>query len=125
MSTNAKAYYENNPTAMKPVRASMPDVIKGFAGLHQATMKAGALTVLEKELMAMAIGIATRCENCIYSHAQAAVNAGGTREQILEAAGVAVLMQGGPAYTYLPRVLEALDAIAERSSTRAGSLTAS
>ena len=33
------------------------------------------------------------------------------REQILEAAGVAVLMQGGPAYTYLPRVTEAIEAL--------------
>jgi len=59
--------------------------------------------------------LAMRCENCIYSHVQAAQKAGATREQILEAAGVAVLMQGGPSYTYLPRVTEALEAIAERS----------
>ena len=80
-------------------------------------MKAGALSVLEKELMALAIGLAVRCENCIYSHVQAAVHAGATRVQILEAAGVAVLMQGGPAYTYLPRVIEALDALGVASST--------
>ena len=115
MSGNAKDYYENNAASMKPVRAAMPDLIKGFGGLHQAAMKAGALTVLEKELMALGIGLAVRCENCIYAHVQAAQNAGATREQILEAAGVAVLMQGGPTYTYLPRVTEALDALAERS----------
>jgi AhpD family alkylhydroperoxidase len=101
---------------MKPVRASMPDLIKGFGSLHQSAMKPGALTVLEKELMALAIGLALRCENCIYAHVQASLNAGATREQILEAAGVAVLMQGGPTYTYLPRVIEALDALTEPSS---------
>jgi AhpD family alkylhydroperoxidase len=79
-------------------------------------MKPGALTVLEKELIALAIGLAVRCENCVYAHVQAALNAGATREQVLEAAGVAVLMQGGPSYTYLSRVVEALDAIASRSS---------
>jgi AhpD family alkylhydroperoxidase len=114
MSTNAKMYYENNAAAMKPVRASMPDLLKGFGGLHQSVMKGGALTVLEKELIALAIGLAVRCENCIYAHVQAAVNAGATREQILESAGVAVLMQGGPTYTYLPRVIEALDVLAEQ-----------
>ena len=112
MSTNAKAYYENNAAAMKPVRAMMPDLLKGFGGLHQAAMKSGALTVLEKELMALAIGLAVRCENCMYAHIQAALHAGATREQILESAGVAVLMQGGPTYTYLPRVIEAIDALA-------------
>lgn len=115
MSNNAKDYYENNPAAMRPVRAAMADAIKGFAALHQAVMKPGALSVLEKELMAIAIGLAVRCENCIYAHVQAALNAGATREQILESAGVAVLMQGGPTYTYLPRVNEALEALEQRS----------
>jgi AhpD family alkylhydroperoxidase len=113
MFTNAETYYENNPVAMKPVRASMPDLLKGFGALHQSAMKPGTLTVLEKELMALSIGLAVRCENCVYAHVQASMNAGATREQILEAAGVAVLMQGGPTYTYLPRVIEAMDALAE------------
>lgn len=112
MSTNAQAYFEGNAAAMKPVKAEMPDVIRGFGGLHQATMKAGTLSVMEKELMALAIGLSVRCENCMYAHIMAAVKAGATREQVLEAAGVAVMMQGGPTYTYLPRVVEALDAIA-------------
>jgi AhpD family alkylhydroperoxidase len=115
MSSNASEYYENNATAMRPVKGAMPDLIKGFSALHQATMKAGTLSVLEKELVALAIGLAVRCENCIYAHVQAALTAGATRQQILEAAGVAVLMQGGPTYTYLPRVTEALDAIEERT----------
>lgn len=116
MSTNAAAYYEGNAAAMKPVRSAMPDLIKGFGGLHQAAMKPGTLTAAEKELIALGIAIAERCENCIYAHVNAALNAGATREQILEAAGVAVLMQGGPSYTYLPRVTEALDALAERAA---------
>jgi AhpD family alkylhydroperoxidase len=116
MSTHAEEYYENNANAMKSVRASMPDLIRGFGGLHQAAMKPGALTVAEKELMAIAMGLAVRCENCIYAHVQSALKAGATREQILETAGVAVLMQGGPTYTYLPRVTEALDALAAPGS---------
>jgi AhpD family alkylhydroperoxidase len=101
---------------MKTVRAALPEVIKGFSALHQSAMKAGALTVVEKELMALAIGLAVRCDNCIYAHVQAAVHAGATREQVLEAAGVAVMMQGGPTYTYLPRVVEALNGLAVQSA---------
>ena len=112
--TNAQLYYQGNAAAMKPVREAVPELMKGFGGLHQAAMKAGALTVAEKELIALAIGLAVRCENCIYAHVSAAVRAGATREQILDAAGVAVLMQGGPSYTYLPRVVEALDALASK-----------
>ena len=42
---------------------------------------------------------------------KASLAAGATREQIIDAASVAVMMQGGPTYTYLPRVFEALDAL--------------
>lgn len=112
MTTNASNYYQNNPAAMKSVRVAMPDLVSGFRSMHEAAMKPGALSLREKELVAFGIGLALRCENCIYSHVSAALKAGATREQILEAAGVAVLMQGGPSYTYLPRVTEALDALA-------------
>lgn len=116
MPTPAETYYTTNATAMKSVRAAIPEVLKGFGSLHQATMQNGSLTVIEKELIAIAIGLAVRCENCIYAHIQAAIKAGATREQVLEAAGVAVMMQGGPTYTYLPRVTEALDYLAAQNN---------
>ena len=74
-------------------------------------MHGGTLDVKQKELIALGIGIAVRCEPCIYSHVQSAVKAGATRAEILDAAGVALMMSGGPGYTYLPRVVEALDAL--------------
>jgi len=113
MSTSAQQYYQNNAIAMKAVRTATPDLVKAFAGLHGQAMKPGTLTVAEKELIALAIGLAVRCENCIYAHVQAALNAGATPEQIMETAGVAVMMQGGPTYTYLPRVTEALEALTQ------------
>jgi AhpD family alkylhydroperoxidase len=114
MTTSAVEYYERNAEAMKPVRESMSEFLKGFSGLHQAAMKPGSLDLRQKELIALGIGLAVRCENCIYAHTRAAIKAGATREQILEAAGVAVLMAGGPTYTYLPRVTEALAALTQR-----------
>jgi AhpD family alkylhydroperoxidase len=111
MSTNAKDYYENNPAAMKAAREAVPDLMKAFSGMHLQVMREGALSPKTKELIALGIGVAERCENCIYAHAAAAAKLGATRAQILEAAGVSVMMAGGPAYTYLPRVVEALDAL--------------
>lgn len=116
MATNAQNYYQNNAASMRDVRSSMPDVVRGFGGLHQAALKAGSLTVAEKELIALAIALAVRCENCIYAHVRAALKAGASKEQILESAGVAVMMQGGPSYTYLPRVTEALAALEGESN---------
>jgi len=111
MSTDAKSYYEQSPARMSDAKAAMPDVVKAFGGLFQTAMRDGAMTAREKELVALGIGLAVRCDNCIYAHVQKAVRAGATREQVLETAGVAVMMQGGPTYTYLPAVVEALDAL--------------
>lgn len=116
MSTDAKTYYEQSPARMSHARAAAPDVVRGFGALFQAVMKEGALAAREKELIALGIGLAVRCDNCIYAHVQKALKAGATREQVLEAAGVAVMMQGGPTYTHLPEVVEALDALEARGT---------
>ena len=113
MSTEAKSYYQDNPARMARAKAAAPDTVKGFGGLFQAVMKEGTVTGREKELIALGIGIALRCDSCIYAHVEKALKAGATREQVLEVAGVAIMMQGGPCYTYLPKVVEALDALAE------------
>lgn len=111
MSTSAKEFYDNHTAAMRPAREAMGETLKGFGGLHHASMADGAISKKDKELIALAIGLAVRCESCIYAHVQAALKAGATREEIVEAAGVAVMMSGGPGYTYVPRVFEALDAL--------------
>ena len=113
MSSDAKAHYDTNPTRMSAARSAMPDAAKGFGGLFQAVMRDGALTVREKGLISLGMGLALRCDPCVYAHVEKALRAGATREQVLETAAVAVMMQGGPAYTYLPKVVEALDALAE------------
>ncbi|MFO0873136.1 MAG: carboxymuconolactone decarboxylase family protein [Phycisphaerales bacterium] len=102
---------------MHNVKAAAPEVVRAFGTFFQSLMREGALTVREKELVALGIGLAARCEGCIFSHVEKCLKAGATCEQILEVAGVAVMMGGGPTYTYLPKIVEALDHFAEQSST--------
>jgi AhpD family alkylhydroperoxidase len=111
MPADAKAFYDEWPARMSHAKASAPEAVKGFGSLYQFVMKEGALTVREKELVALGIGLALRCDGCIYVHVEKALKAGATRQQVIEAAGVAVMMQGGPTYTYLPKLVEALDAL--------------
>lgn len=94
---------------MAAMKQTTPDIAKAFGGFFQSLMKEGALSVREKELVALGIGIAMRCEPCIYSHVEKCLKTGATPEQVLEVAGVAVVMQGGPAYTYLPEVIRAVE----------------
>jgi len=111
---DAVTFYRQWPSRMSRAKVSSSDAVKGFQALFQSVMRDGALSVREKELIALAIGMALRCDPCVYAHVQKARQLGVTREQILEAAGVVVMMQGGPGYTYLPKVVEALDALDER-----------
>ncbi|MEZ6243300.1 MAG: carboxymuconolactone decarboxylase family protein [Phycisphaerales bacterium] len=109
--TTAREHYENWPAAIGSMREDAPETVRAFGTMFQKLMGEGALSVREKELIALAIGMALRCEPCIYSHAEKAVKAGATREQLMEMAGVVVMMQGGPGYVYMPKLLEALDAL--------------
>ena len=83
--------------------------LNGFAGLFSKTMAKGALTVQQKELVAIGIAVAKQCEPCIKLHVKKCLEVGATREEILEAAGVAVMMGGGPSYTHIPVVIDSLD----------------
>ena len=111
-------YRSRFKTAIGKMKAEIPETTQGFAGLFGKVMKDGALTAREKELIALAIGVAVHCEPCILSHVQSCLDSGATRQQILEAASVAVMMAGGPAYTHIPVVLETLDDLQTESSDK-------
>lgn len=109
MPSETAAFFERWQTDQQQVKELAPEIARGFGGMFQALMKEGALSVREKELIALGIGLAVRCVPCINLHVQKCLQAGATREQILEAAGVAVMMQGGPSYTHVPEVIRALE----------------
>lgn len=94
----------------------LPDCMAAFAQLHKAASGEGALSSKIKELIALAIGITVRCDGCIAFHVHDALNAGATREEILETIGVAVLMGGGPSVVYGTEALEALDQLAAKQA---------
>lgn len=91
------------------LRSADREVMSGFARLHKAATADGVLPAKTKEMIALAIGIASRCDGCIAFHTHDAIEAGATREEIEEAIGVAILMGGGPAAVYASDALNALD----------------
>lgn len=109
MDNGVEHFFQQWSEDQDKMKKSAADIARGFGGLFQATMKEGALTVREKELIALAIGLAVRCVPCVNLHVQKCLNAGATPEQIIEAAGVAVMMQGGPSFTHVPEVIRALE----------------
>lgn len=91
----------------RDLRSHIPDTYKGFAQMHAAAFTAGTLSVKMKELIALAIAVADRCDGCIASHARGAVRTGATPEEVAETLGVTILMGGGPSTIYAPRAWEA------------------
>lgn len=109
MGKDYPGYLEQLQKRMGLVGQDLPGVMSGFGQLHKASLENGALSTKTKELIALAIAIVVRCDGCISYHVHDALKSGVSREEILEAIGVAILMGGGPAVVYGCEALEALE----------------
>jgi AhpD family alkylhydroperoxidase len=88
----------------------IPGVMGSFSKFSAEVLKDGTLSTKTKELISVALAVGLTCEYCISFHVPKAVEAGANRAEIMEAAGVSMLMAGGPAATYAAVVLlEVLD----------------
>lgn len=85
------------------LRSAIPETWAGFAALHTNALADGVLPARVKELIALAIAVATGCDGCIAYHARGAARRGASEAEVGEALGVALLMSGGPATVYGPR----------------------
>lgn len=92
---------------LKNLRGGAPEVMKSFGAIAQAALAPKALDAKTKELIALAIGVATRCDDCIAFHVKAAVDLGASREEVLETLGMAIYMGAGPSAMYASHALEA------------------
>ena len=91
------------------LRKAVPDTMNGFYAMAKAATAPGALDEKTKELIALAIGVSTRCDGCIGFHAKALVKLQATREELAETLGMAVYMGGGPSLMYAADALRAYD----------------
>ncbi len=94
---------------LRELRTGAPDVMKGFSAIAQSALKPNALDTKTKELIALAISVATRCDDCIGFHAKAAAEQGAGREEIMETLGTAIYLGAGPAVMYAAHAISAFD----------------
>ena len=94
-------------SSIAKLRADIPDVMKGWAALAHPALADGALDKKTKELIALALGVASHCDACLGYHAAALVKLGATRAEVEEALGVAIYMGGGPSLMYAADALVA------------------
>ena len=100
---------------LRELRGGAPDVMKGFSTIAQAALKPTTLDSKTKELIALAISVAVRCDDCIAFHTKAALERGATREEVLETLGMPIYMGAGPAVMYAGHAIEAFDQFKAKS----------
>lgn len=100
-----------NARLMGLFKAEKPTMM-AFNGLTQAATRAGKLSPAIKELTAVAIAVATGCEDCIVYHVAAARKHGASREELAEMLAVSVEMAGGPGAVYAAKAVEIFDELA-------------
>jgi len=104
---------------LRKLRQDIPDTMKAFSALAQAAGRDGAIDKKTKELIALAIGIATRCDGCIGFHIEALVKLGATRQEVEETLGMTVYMGGGPSLMYAADAIAAYEEFAKQMNVAA------
>jgi AhpD family alkylhydroperoxidase len=91
-------------------RALAPDIHAAFDEFSRRTFADGALPVVTKQLIAVAVAHVTQCPYCIRGHTRLAHRAGATDAQVMEAIWVAAEMRAGGAFAHAALALDVLPA---------------
>jgi len=88
---------------------ALPDVMNAEAGLSNEVYKDGALSTKVKRLIAMSIALRAGCTNCILAQTERALDAGATKDEILETLAVEIAMSGTTGVAESLRVIKFLE----------------
>ena len=80
-----------------------------FMQFWRKTKEEGIIPTKYKELMQLAIVLVQHCRPCINLHTQICLSVGCSRQEILDAANIALAMGGGPVFEYIGYLIQALD----------------
>ncbi len=80
----------------KNLKKDLPKEVSAFVNFGQIAKQDGAIDKKHKSLILVSLAVASQCELCIAVHIRNAVDEGASKEEILEAALLSVVMGGGP-----------------------------
>ncbi|HQQ69978.1 MAG TPA: carboxymuconolactone decarboxylase family protein [Alicycliphilus sp.] len=118
-STDYKALTREISSNVSQLRTSQPEAMQGFNSMSKAALAPGAVDAKTKELIALGIAVAARCDGCIGFHTQALARLGATRAEVHETLAVAVYMGGGPALMYAANAVAGFDEAAPEQAPAA------
>lgn len=111
-----EAFMDETLGNISALNEEIPETVSGFNAMGKAAKRSGALSEKTKEIMALGIAIATRCDSCIGFHVKSLIRLGITRAELCEALAMATYMGGGPSYAYSAKALKAFDVFAKPAS---------
>ncbi len=84
------------PQLLELIKDSDPEMFDAINCMDEAVLKDGALSAKHKRLIALAISASRQCPQCVDTHARAAMYLGATKEEIMDALFVCLLVGGAP-----------------------------
>lgn len=112
MSKNYSELTRDISSGVRAINEAVPDVMAGFRAMSGAATADGILDEKTKELIALAIGVATHCDGCIGFHCRTLAKLGAQRAEVMETLAVAIYMGGGPSLMYAADAVHAFDEFA-------------
>jgi AhpD family alkylhydroperoxidase len=93
-----------------------PDTHDAFQEFSRQVFADGALDKKTKQLIAVAAAHVTQCPYCIKAHTKAALRAGASEQELMEAIWVAAEMRAGGAYAHSRLALETANTESPRAA---------
>ena len=103
-------YQKQLAATVGEIAKTSPDVVRGYRTISDAAAKTGKIDAKTRELIALAVAVTLRCDGCITVHTDAAAKHGATKEEVIEALGIAITVNAGAALVYSARTLDAFAA---------------
>jgi AhpD family alkylhydroperoxidase len=91
-----------------------PNAMKGFQEFMKNVKADGALSKKVKEIIGVAVSVYIQCQFCTAWHVKRAMEAGATREEILEASQVSAMVGGGHSLMSTHYVLKSVEDFTEK-----------
>jgi AhpD family alkylhydroperoxidase len=106
-------FLRSTPKRRLKYEEALPDMMNAYSNLRDEVYKDGALTEKAKRLIAIGISLRAGCDPCTLHQTKAALDAGATRDEIMEAVSVAVSMCGSTALGWSWPIVKLLDDLGE------------
>jgi AhpD family alkylhydroperoxidase len=110
---NQLEYYTETGKYREKFDQGLP-VMAAYSTFRKQVYQDGALSSKVKRLIALAAGLQAGCTRCVQGQTRDALSAGATKEEIMEAVAVAVVMGGTAVSAETWRVVKVLEELGHK-----------